>query len=278
MENDFEYTTFNENTYFNGIMASEAHFFSFRGATFGKTFSIKSNERIGCVIDFIDTQAKYSLHLGDIACTFRRENRDLPNHKWLSKILKLLLAGFQTPKDPYDINRLRKLKKVAQEDKDHLRALDYKVQEMQAKRWHDNTDEPTGYLSKLFRAIPEFIFWLVSDYGRSMARPFLSLLLLTFFMAAVYDCLASANTATDCSQKQESCLSEQVDYRDAFGYSASQIFPWIPIARHQQELFRKEIKDSSWVTAIKALSYIQTLASALALFLLGLGARNRFLL
>ena len=158
-ENKFEYTTFDDNTYFNDITASEAHSFSFRGATFGKIFSIKSNKKIGCVIDFIDTQAKYSLHLGDISCTFRQEHKWLSNRKWLSNILKCLLSGFQTPEDSDDISRLRKLKKVAQEEKDHLRALDYKVQEMQAKRWQDNVDETTWRLSKLIKAFPEFVFW-----------------------------------------------------------------------------------------------------------------------
>ena len=278
MENNFEYTTFTENTYFNGITASEAHFFSFRGATFGKTFSIKSDERIGCVIDFIDTQAKYSLHLGDIACTFRREHKWLTNRKWLSCILKCLLSGFQTPEDSDDISRLRKLKKVAQEEKDHLRALDYKVQEMQAKRWHDIAGEQTSSLLKLAKTLPEFVFWSLSCYGRSLFMPAFWLLSMALLMGEVYYCLSSGHATTDHPQEQGISLNEPIDRWDAYGYSASQIFPWISIARDQQKLFREEIKDSSSVTFIKALSYIQTLGSTLLLFLLGLGARNRFLL
>ena len=274
----FLYTKFNGNAYFNNISASEAERFSFKGASFDKIFVISSEKEIGCVMDFVDTYAKYSLNLGDIYCTFRREHKDLPNHKWLSKILKLLPAGFKTPKHPDDISRLRKLKKVAQEEKDHLRALDYKVQEMQAKRWHDNVDEPTGRLSKLFKAIPECVFWLLSDYGRGLFRPALWLLFITFIMVPVYYSLLSADTSTDQSQNLEDCSSEQLDYYDALGYSFSQIFPWTPISRVQQESFRKKINCSPSKTSITFLSLAHTIVSTLLLFLFGLGARNRFLL
>ena len=279
-KNFFLYTKFNGNAYFSDILASKAEQFSFKGASFGNIFVISSEKEIGCVMDFVDSYAKYSLNLGDISCTFHREHKDLPNHKWLSKILKLLPAGFQTPKDLDDISRLRKLKKVAQEEKDHLRALDYKVQEMQAKRWHDKPTEKKSFLLKLLKATPEFIFWLFSNYGRSIERPIGWLLVLTFSMSIAYYCLAPTNTATDCFQKQESCLlSEQVDYWDALGYSASQLFPWVPIARKEELL---ETRNNSSVTVnstcIKVLSFIQTLCATLLLFLFGLGARNRFLL
>ena len=264
---------------FDMIEAPEAQLFSFKSASLDSIFSISSEEKIGCVIDFVDTQAKYTLYLGDISCVFHREHRYLKNHKWLSCIFKCLLCGFQVAKDIHDISRLRKLKKIAQEEKDHLRALDYRVQEMQAKRWHDNPTEKTWLLSKLLKATPEFIFWLFSNYGRSIARPIDWLLLLTLIMATAYYCLAPINATTDCPAKQGSCLSEQVDYWDALGYSASQIFPWVPIARKDKLL---EAKNNSSVTVIspyiKILSFIQTLFGTFFLFLLGLGARNRFLL
>ena len=277
--NIFMNTKFGDNANFDLIEASQSHMFSFKGASFDSIFSISSEEKIGCVIDFVDTQAKYNLYLGDISCVFHRERKDLTNHRWLSCIFKYLLCGFQVAKDIHDISRLRKLKKIAQEEKDHLRALDYRVQEMQAKRWHDSPTEKTLFLSKLLKATPEFIFWLFSNYGRSIARPIIWLLLLTFGMAIAYYCLAPTHTSIDCSKKQGSCLSEQVDCWDALGYSASQIFPWVPIAR-KDELLEAQNNGSTTVISpyIKVLSFIQTLFGTLFLFLLGLGARNRFLL
>ena len=273
----FLYTKFNGNAYFNNILASEAEQFSFKGASFDNIFVISSEKEISCVMDFMNTHAKYSLNLENIYSRFRREHINLPNHKWLSKISKFLLPGFQVPRYPEDIERLRKLNRVAQKEKDHLRALDYRVQEIQAKRWYDNVEEPTGYLSKLIKAIPEFVFWILSDYGRSPFLPALWLL-ITFFTIPVYYTLLSANATTDQPQKQESCSSEQIDYYDALGYSFSQIFPNAPIAQAQQESIQRKINCSASKAFITFLSVAHFLFSALLLCLLKLGVRNRFLL
>ena len=305
-ESYFLYTKFNGNAYFNHILAPEAERFSFKGAYFGSIFVISSAKEISCAMDFMEIDAKNSLNLGNIYCTFRRKHKDLPNHKCLSKIWKWLTTGFQTPKYPKDITRLRELKKIAQAEKDHLRALNYRIQEMQAKRWQDTTGKktwrflkplwpflkplrcflkplrcflkPLWCFLKLLKAFPEFVFWLFSCYGRSISVPACWLLVMTLGMGLMYCNLLSANPNAGHLQKQESCSNEQFDYYDALAYSTFQTFPWTPVARNQQEFFQKTINYSSSKNCILFLSFLQTLFGALLLFLFGLGARNRFLL
>ena len=66
--------------------------------------------------------------LENLSCNFKKE----PRWKFLPKVKQAV------NKD--DIARLRRLKEIAENNKDNQRALQYKIKEMQASRWHENSN------------------------------------------------------------------------------------------------------------------------------------------
>ncbi|MGI9344752.1 MAG: pentapeptide repeat-containing protein, partial [Gammaproteobacteria bacterium] len=181
-----------------------------------------------------------------------------------------------------DSERLRVLKKLAHENKDHTKALEYRVLEFQANRWSSLPQQSNSWWrhalhrgSQTLRAISEFGFWALSNYGRSMLLPAFWLLFLVLGMACAYCSLSSNSDA---------------DWDKALHYSLGQTFIWMPAARGQSQSAREAIRCASstldtnlvagctpnwWVVC---LSGFQTLLAVLLIFLFGLGARNRFLI
>ncbi|MGI9345165.1 MAG: hypothetical protein ACR2PW_02740, partial [Gammaproteobacteria bacterium] len=244
--------------------------------TFNKTFNISANQRLGCVLDVTGADIKYPFSLERVSCHLRRKR-----HIWLFR----WLPGLSPAADAEDIKRLRCLKKLAQADKDHTRALEYRVQELQASRWHNLAGNSGDWALKFIRAVPECLFWLFSNYGRSMLLPAFWLLVLVLGMASVYDSLSpKPNTDSANSNAKSSIWPTERDY------SLGQTFIWVPAAQRQRQATYQAVHcgtsaqqidtstDCKPDSVISFLSMVHSLIAVLLLFLFGLGARNRFLM
>jgi uncharacterized protein YjbI with pentapeptide repeats len=76
-----------------------------------------------------------------------------------------------------DAAKFRRLKQLASEAKDHERELEFFAKELQAKRVHETNG--------IWRTALSLAYEVLSDFGRSVARPLLCLLALIMLPAAV---------------------------------------------------------------------------------------------
>ncbi len=74
---------------------------------------------------------------------------------------------------PMDAERLCRLKELAESNKDHRKALQFHADEMRAKRWHQHS---------FFSNLLDFMFDKLSNYGQSIVRPFICLILTVLTM------------------------------------------------------------------------------------------------
>jgi hypothetical protein len=174
---------------------------------------------------------------------------------WLTFEKKLFV--FKKVSDFADIARLRRLKEIAENNKDHERALAFHADEMRAKRWHENIS---------FRGLfVDYIFDWFSDYGRSASRPLICLTWLWIFFGCLYF-FASGNDLIEKWKK----------FWEALAFSGGQIFPIIPgssTARMEgiQILFFNNLSP-----VLHLATFVQSVLSLMLLFLIGLALRNRF--
>ena len=151
------------------------------------------------------------------------------------------------------------IKEIAENNRDYPRALQYKILEMQAARWHKTNS--IGPLTL------EFFFWLTSDYGQSVARPIMGLFALWLAFAGFYTGLS--NTA--CSM----CIGDKIS--SALTFSAGQMLPFVPSAREARLGWEKVLFLGDRLPGcIYALTFTQSIMAVGLLFLLGLALRNRF--
>lgn len=83
--------------------------------------------------------------------------------------------------DPEDGARLRRLKEIAENNRDHRAALRFSAGENRALRWRE-----TGW----FASVIDMMFSGFSDYGQSIWRPVVALIALALVSAKVYHALA----------------------------------------------------------------------------------------
>jgi hypothetical protein len=137
--------------------------FSFKFALFEKSLEIAAIEPFECIVDLTRTKTTNKVSLEHLVCHLKTE----PHWVW-----------FRQASDKNDIERLRRLKQMAEENKDHQQALKYKIMEMQAARWHKT--------NRLGPLALELLFYLLSDYGRSIIKPIGWLLGLTLLLTLHY--------------------------------------------------------------------------------------------
>ncbi len=214
---------------------------SFKGACFDKTLDL-SNSRMSCIIDLTATKTTNHISLAGLQCQMSMEK-----HK----------TFFQKVKDPADIAKLRRLKEIAEDNKDHERALEFHAQEMRAKRWHENTS---------FRGLVfDCLYDKLSNYGRSESRPFVCLAGLWLLFASIYS-IMSGNTLIDTCQKVGAALA----------FSASQIIPVAPGSRFAQMQSLEVLFFNKMYLGLYLVTLLQSVLSIILLFLIGLALRNRF--
>ena len=231
---------------FEGIIGvKEASIFSFEHSNFDHSIKLSSDERFGCILDFVATRLAHPLPLHGIECTFRRVKDTI---FWnLIEITKAV--------DPDDGQRLRRLKEIAETNKDQGRALEYKILEMQAARFYTT---PTTHLPL------EFIYWMLGDYGRSLIRPFWWLVLSWFVLASMY---VSLGTRTYQSQLTDLA---------GLTLSARQILPFLPSGSDAMTSAKEILYGDHFPDHFFLIAFAQTIFSGILIFLIGLALRNRF--
>ena len=158
----FEYAVFGGNVMFTRMgNTQKIKQFSLRYATFHKALAIDAPKGFNCVVDLVSTNLSCHLDMHNFTCTLQ-ENEGYP---------------MRVAKDKKDIGRLQRLKELAQKNLAHEQAIDYKIEEMQARRIHEHDN--------LFKLIVEYLFWAFSNYGRSIILP-LSWLFGSTLVAVLY--------------------------------------------------------------------------------------------
>ena len=151
------------------------------------------------------------------------------------------------------------MKQLAIEAKDHEQELKFLADEYRAKRFHETNG---------LALIPNYLYDVLSNYGRSIQRPF-------WFLAALW--LSAAQILT-----RDGCIYALFGARafDALLVSAGNLLPFIGGSRaaieHKRALFPEVAKGELFPTWVDALGIIEGLLAAVFIFLIGLALRNRF--
>lgn len=229
---------------------SQAEKFSFRKSIFNSTLDISWISTKG-IIDLRETKLSTHTTLDNLGFTLarRRAVRFLPG---------LLQAASKE-----DASKLRRLKEIAETNKNHTAALRFHAAEMRARRWHD--------MPKL-ASILDAAFSFTSNYGQSIMRPFMAWLSVVFVAGLVYSGMFNKLF----SELTFSEMYTQSDFGNGLLYSLVQTLPVFPISRAlQQDLYLK-LSNQLTYEWLSVLTISQNLLGVIFLFLIGLGLRNRF--
>ena len=228
---------------------------SFKYATFDGPLDISSKETFPCLIDLTHTKTSHHVSLHGLNCTLPRKSkgrsRFFPNSSWMTHKVAI---------DPEDEDRTRRLKELAEANKDHEKAKEFHIMEMQAKR---EFNSPFGFL-----LTTEFWYEKLSDYGRSITLPLdwlFSIFLMGLGFYSALSIFLGKHGLTFWDTLQKSAI-----------FSATQMFSFIPSNRLVQgrmieALFCKEAPD-----IIFFMAFFQSGCALILLFLLGLGLRHRY--
>ena len=115
-------------------------------------------------------------------------------------------------------DRYRRLKELAATARDHDRAQAFFANEMRAKR---------GYETRGLARLPNWIYQVLSHYGKSLLRPALALLATWLVAAAVYFLLACGW----CAVSRDSWRAAWETLAAALYYSALMLVPALPMSR-----------------------------------------------
>ena len=213
---------------------------SFRHASFGGAFTLGSKEMFSCVPDLVGTKSSHHTSLAELKCA-----SNTATHKKI----------FKRSVDEGDAERFRRLKELAEQNRDFEKALDFRVEEMRAARWHNKHGFAT--------ALVEGLFWLASDYGRSLARPLYGLIGLWLLGAAVY---AKASTLPFTYHQ----------LIKAMPFSWGQMFVYIPSSKEARTQGLMALFGEHMPNWLYFITFSQSLLTLVLLFQVGLVLRNRF--
>ena len=213
---------------------------SFRHASFEKVFALDSGDTFGCVPDLVGTKTSHHTSLAGLKCVFPT---------------MLNSSGYRQAKDKGDAERLRRLKELAEQNRDFEKTLDFRVEEMRAARWRNKHGFAT--------ALVEGLFWLASDYGRSLVRPLCGLIGLWLLGAAVY---AKASTLPFTYHQ----------LIKAMPFSWGQMFVYIPSSKEARTQGLMALFGEHMPNWLYFITFSQSLLTLVLLFQVGLVLRNRF--
>lgn len=218
-----------------------------------------------------------------------------------SLVFDMYRGDFNVARDKDEHARLRKLRKMAADGKDHENELKFNGYEIAARRfWVDKPNELRFWLG--------WLYGLTSDYGQSVKRPLLIWLALAVAFWVIFLVFTPDHT------KLAHGASCHEDYRRAVGQDAASLALTTPawqalslslrnasiIAQPDASVTRRiygclygfenpppdpaksdagpkpSLMHPVIPTSVSYLSAIQSLLSAIFLFLLGLGLRNTF--
>lgn len=248
----FLMTVFGGGAFFTDLVGVEnVKLFSFKGAVFNGLFSISSEEEFPCLIDLTYTKTSRHVLLDGFKCT-------LPRKKSRTSFFfsKGDWATQKVAKDSKNIALARRLKELAEANKDHQAAQDFHVLEMQAKRVHSKC--PIGYLWNT-----EFWYEKLSDYGRSITQPLLWMAYIWWAWTIAY--MTVSFVVTDKAQFVKNAV-----------YSVAQMLAFIPSSRDARFHLGEALFGTTPPDLIYALTFSQSILALILLFLLGLGLRHRY--
>lgn len=218
----------------------DCELFSFEGSIFQNTLEISTYGRCGSPIDLRRTAIERSPVLNEVSCKFRADATSIFDWPPIAN-------------DPQDSQRFRRMKEIASSNRNHAKAIEFHVEEIRSKR---------GWETNSLQDAMQFFFWLLSDYGRSILRPFSWLILMWCYGGYLF-------WSVRIPSSEQNILT-------ALTYSASNMLSFVPTGRTAKTqgediLFGAIVPDS-----ILMLSGVQSIISVVLLFLLGLGLRNLF--
>ncbi|WP_220761276.1 hypothetical protein, partial [Shewanella sp. MBTL60-112-B1] len=247
----FKKVSFGGNADFSGLTyCNEIEFFDLSFSTFGKSLDLSDN--------------LFSL-VPDLTYT-KLTNHAALDHFYPQCIYENRFFFFSTVKDRADISRLRRLKELAESAKDHERALMFHSEELKAKRWKE---------SNAAQSILDIIFSIVSNYGRSIARPMFILLILITTITRLY-VEFDAGKYKELSEKPHALESA---YIYSLTYTLSNSMPFFPGGKGIIKESKDNLKNHSKIELPKHSGVINIflgIFSTIFLFLIGLALRNRF--
>lgn len=165
--------------------------------------------------------------------------------------------GLNVAKDAHDVERLTRLKELAETNKHLTLALAFHADEMRAKRWQSNTSTLSSTL--------DLVFDKLCNYGQSVLRPFFFWLLSISVFTLLY---------ARASDKFRITFG---NVWEMFVFSVANSLPFLTSARTaRSEGLTHFFTGQDILTWILPLMMAQGLVSFMLLFLIGLGLRNRF--
>ena len=219
---------------------------NFLGSAFGGPLYLKG--KFGIIPDLRVLKSSHQIELSGLKVKLHRSWKSL---SWPPKLSRVST-------DREDGSRLRRLKEIAETNKDHQAALRFSADENRARRWIETS---------WFGSVLDMTFSACSNYGQSILRPFAALSLLAAFSVGLYKKLAAATfTAwwTDPGWGQSLLLS------------ISNSLPFLPQSRDLRTDALKALYPGDPGFWVDALMITQGVLSFVFLFLIGLGLRNRF--
>ena len=161
---------------------------------------------------------------------------------------------FRKAQSSDDASKYRKLKKLATEAKDHERELEFFSYELRA-----------GYFYKRngLQYFPVLLYGLFSDFGRSVWRPTLGLVMTWSLAAGVF--FSHRHEITSAS------------FEDSLWFSAGNLLPFIAWSGEARQLHIKELYGDppviDWI--VQATAYAEGVLALVFVFLIGLALRNK---
>ncbi len=220
--------------------------FNLHSASFDGPLTLRGN--LSIIPDLRGT--RYS-HQVDLSALKVKLPRISPTLGWPPKLS--LVA-----EDPQDGARLRRLKEIAETNKDHQAALRFSADENRAKRWIETS---------WFGSVLDMAFSAFSNYGQSILRP-------SFWLGVIF---ALSMYAYKAKQIPKLATDGWADWVQAALLSASNSLPFLPQSRELRTGALQALYDTTDPSSfIDALMITQGVLSFIFLFLIGLGLRNRF--
>ncbi|WP_417836301.1 pentapeptide repeat-containing protein [Thalassospira tepidiphila] len=217
--------------------------FDLLGASFEGALLIKGD--LAIVPDLRAARSSHQIELSGLNIELRRVQAS-----------RFRLGRFTfSAEDPEDSARLRRLKEIAEINKDHKAALRFSAEENRASRWIT-----TSKLGSLL----DIAFSGFSDYGQSIIRPITHLIFIFLMSVQVYRTLA-----IPMDQKI-------ITFENAVSLSLGNSLPFLPQARALRDDAIKVLYSNDPSLLIDAIMIGQGTLSFIFLFLIGLGLRNRF--
>ena len=216
------------------------------GASFDGAIFLSGD--LGIIPDLRATRYAHQIDLSDLDVKLPRT---WPRLGWPLKLSRIA-------DNPKDGAKLRRLKEISENNKDHQAALRFSADENRARRWIQTT---------WLGSVLDMTFSAYSNYGQSILRPSFALFLLAVGSIGVYKKLA---------------VTTGVEWWTGPGWgqslllSISNSLPFLPQSRDFRADALKALYPCGPSLTVDALMIGQGVLSFVFLFLIGLGLRNRF--